>query len=62
MKKEQNITFRTTEDEANEYTDVAQKLDVPLSQIAREALRAHVAKLKKTHPKLKEQTTSQAAG
>jgi predicted trehalose synthase len=58
--KDQMINFRTTEQEAAEFARVAKTLDIPLSQIAREATREKISELKRTHPALQEtvQTTA----
>lgn len=53
MKKEHLINFRCAEDEAKEFMQISKAIDVPFSQLAREAIREKIAALKKTHPRLK---------
>lgn len=52
-KKTTSVNVRLREGERQELDDIAEVLDVPTSQIVREAVREQVAKLKKRHPKLK---------
>lgn len=58
MKKEQLINFRTTEEEASEFMDFAKLVDIPFSQIAREAIREKIAEIKKTHPRFQKKPQS----
>lgn len=53
MTKTTQIAARINEAEREELATVATVLDIPEAQIIREAVREKVAKLKRTHPKLK---------
>jgi hypothetical protein len=57
MNKTTQIAARIKETERNELTEIATTLDVPESQIIREAVREKIAQLKETHPKLRGQDT-----
>jgi hypothetical protein len=49
------INFRLNETEAKEIREISKLIDIPYSQLAREALREKISELKQTHPLLKEQ-------
>lgn len=51
--KNQSLRANVNEAEKKELEQIAEALDVPESQIIREAVREKVQKLQKTHPKLK---------
>lgn len=51
MTKEINLNFKATKEDREDFMAVAAKIDVPFSQIAREAIRERVAEIKRTHPK-----------
>ena len=52
MKKTKNLNFKTTKEEAEEFMKIAETVDIPFSQIARESIRDRVDELKRTHPRL----------
>lgn len=61
MIKTTQIAARIKETEREELRQVAETLDIPESQIIREAVREKVTELQKTHPKLQEIKESLAA-
>lgn len=61
MTKNQSLRANISTTEKQELDAVATVLDIPTSQIIREAVREKVAKLRKTHPKLKESAEVETA-
>lgn len=59
MKNEQ-IIVRISENEKAELNQISEQIDVPFSQITREAIREKIAELKRTHPRLQPQATEAA--
>ncbi len=51
MKNDQ-IFVRMSEEEKSELTQISEQIDVPFSQITREAIREKISALKRTHPLL----------
>ena len=58
--KNDNIFVRISEQEKLELAEISEIIDVPLSQITREAIREKIAELKKTHPLLQQLEQTQA--
>lgn len=56
MIKDERILIRINQAEKNEFEEIANRLDIPVAQIAREAMREKIAELKRTHPLLQEAT------
>lgn len=52
--QKQNLNFRVKPEFVAELNSVAKTLEVPASQIVREAVREKLAELKRTHPLLSE--------
>lgn len=55
MTKDVNVNFKSTRKERDEFMKFAKKIDIPFSQIAREAIREKIAELKRTHPRFQKQ-------
>lgn len=53
LTKDKYIQIREHDKETQELKAIARALDIPMTQIAREAIRDKVAELKRTHPRLK---------
>lgn len=62
MTKNERILIRINQSEKVEFEEIANRLDIPISQIAREAIREKMAELKRTHPRLQTETTQLELG
>ena len=60
MTKEKNLNFKTTEKEAKEFMEISKIIDIPFSQLARQAIRKEIAELKRTDLRLQDNEIPQA--
>jgi len=60
MSKDERIMIRIYSNEKTEFEEIANRLDVPISQLAREGLREKIAELKRTHPLLQKAEQAEA--
>ncbi len=59
--KDDKVIAKIPANEKAELVDMAETLDIPISQIVREAVREKVLKMQRTHPKLKNRPAVETA-
>lgn len=59
--KDKSLKIRINNNDIQELKEISKIIDVPYSQVAREAIREKIAVLKKTDPRLKDVPVLEAA-